>query len=268
MRIVIGSLLLLFLASFGRAQESAPAPEPMVQVRALTIVAGDLPAADRQRIEHSLQGGTCGVQELAERVRLSLLDLGYYNARTKTPQLAAIHDGQPSRSAEVSIQVEPGVQYRLGEIGFQGASVFPPDQLRRQFPIEAGSLFNASSIGKGLEGLKDLYVENGYVNFAAIPLPRINEARRVIDLTIDVDEGKPYDFGRLFLAGTEPQAGAAKALLAAWGGIEGRRYNPKLLAKWLAANAPFLQKGENTPQQVTSHQDQASNRIDIQLEFP
>ena len=73
MRIVIGSLFLLFLATTGVAQESAPAPEPMVQVRALTIVAGDLPAADRQRIEHSLQGGTCGVQELAERVRMSLL---------------------------------------------------------------------------------------------------------------------------------------------------------------------------------------------------
>jgi hypothetical protein len=250
------------------AQDSAQAPEPTVRVRALTIVGNYLPQADRQRIEHSLQGGTYGVQELAERVRMSLLDIGYYSAHAEIPQLAAIREAPPTRSAEVSIQVEPGVQYRLGEVTFHSASLFPPDQLRRQFPIEAGSLFSATRIGKGLEGLKNLYIEKGYVNFGAIPLTRIDEERRVIDLTIDVDEGKPYDFGRLMLEGIEPHAGAAKALLAAWSGIEGKRYNPQLLAKWLAANAPFLNHAANMLDLVTAHQDQAAGLIDIQLAFP
>jgi outer membrane translocation and assembly module TamA len=268
MRIVIGSLSLLFLASFGLAQDSTQAPEPTVRVRALTIVASNLPEADRRRIEDSLQGGSYGLQELAERVRLSLLDLGYYSAHAEFPQLAAIDEGPASRSAEVSIKVEPGVQYRLGEIDFHGASLFPADRLRRLFPNETGSLFNATGIAKGLERLKELYAEEGYANLAAMPLPRMDEARRVIDLTIDVDEGKPYDFGRLILNGTEPRAGAAKALLAAWAAVEGKRYNPQILAKWLAANAPFLQRGENLPDQFAVHQNQAAHRIDIQLEFP
>jgi outer membrane protein insertion porin family len=268
MRIVIGSLFLLSFGCAGVAQASAQAPEAAVQVRTLTIVASDLPEADRQRIEDSLQGGTYGLEELAERARQNLRDLGYYSAHVETPQLSAINEFPPSRSADVSIQVEPGAQYRLGEIAFQGASVFPPDQLRRQFLIEAGSLFNATRIGKGLEGLKDLYLEKGYVNFGAIPVPRIDEARRVIDLTIDVDEGKPYDFGRLVMDGIEPRAGVAKALLAAWAAVEGKRYNPQILAKWLAANAPSLQRSENSPDRVTTRQDQAAHRIDVQLEFP
>ena len=268
MRIAIGSLCLLLLASFGLAQNSTQTPQPTIQVCALTVVTNDLPEADRRRIEDSLQGGTYGVQELAERVRLSLLDLGYYSARAENPQLSQINEGSKLHSAEVSIQVEPGAQYRLGEIGFHGASLFPPDRLRRLFPNETGSLFNATGIGKGLERLKDLYLENGYINFGAIPLTRIDEAHRVIELTIGVDEGKPYDFGRLIMDGIEPRAGVAKALLAAWTGIEGKRYNPQLLAKWLAANAPSVQRGEDSPGRVTTHQDQAAHRIDVQLEFP
>jgi hypothetical protein len=268
MRIVIGALFLSVLAGFGLAQDSTQAPEPTVQVRALTIVANDLPEADRQRVEQSLQGRTYGVQELAERVRMSLLDLGYYSAHADFPQLSDIHEGSPFRSAEVSIRVEPGVQYHLGGIDFHGASLFPPDQLRRQFPIETGSLISATGIGKGLEGLKNLYLENGYINVGAIPLTRIDEARRVINLTIDVDEGKRYVFGSLFLVGVEPHAGAAKALLAGWTSLEDKPYNPQLLVKWLATNAPFLNRAADMLDHVTAHQDQAAGQIDIQLEFP
>ncbi|MGD0787595.1 MAG: POTRA domain-containing protein [Terracidiphilus sp.] len=268
MRIVICSLFLWVFASFGLAQDSPQAPEPAVQVRALTIVASDLPEADRQRIEDSLQGETYSLEELSERVRQNLRDLGYYSAHAESPQLASISEAPLPRSADVSIQVKPGAQYRLGQIAFQGATVFPPDQLRRQFPIEAGSLFNATRVGKGLEALRDLYLEKGYVNFGAMPLPRIDEVRRVIDLTIDVDEGNRYDFGRLILDGVEPRVGTAKALLAAWTSLQGKPYNPQLLAKWLAANAPFLNHPANMPDQVTAHQDQAAGQIDIQLELP
>jgi outer membrane translocation and assembly module TamA len=268
MRIVIAFFALLALAHPGLAQDAAQTPDIPVQVRALTIVSADLPEADRQQVIRCLQGGTYGVEELVERVRQNLRDLGYYSAQAAAPQLAAIHEAPLPRSAEVSIQVEPGVQYHLDNIEFQNASVFTADQLRQRFPIEAGSLFNASAIGKGLKAMKDLYLEKGYINFGAIPQPIIDKSRRVIDLTIEIDEGKPYDFGRLSLEGIEPRAGVAKALFAAWPQIEGKRYNPQLLANWLAANAPFLKDAENVPGEGMAHQNPDTYRVDIRLEFP
>lgn len=48
----------------------------------------------------------------------------------------------------------------------------------------------------------------------AIPKIETNEARRTITLSMDIDEGKPWDFGCLLLEGPEPYAGAGKVLIA------------------------------------------------------
>jgi len=265
MRIAIGSLFLLSLAYAGLAQDTAQAPDLPVKVRTLTIVAGNLPEADRQRIVHSLQGGTYPPEELAERVRQNLRDQGYYYARAETPQLAAILETPPPRSAEVSIQVEPGARYYLGNIRFQGASLFPPDQLRRQFPTETGSLFNATAVGKGLERLRDLYVDKGYIDFGAIPKPQIDEARHVVDLTIGIDEGMPYNFGHLILDGIEPHAGAGKALLASWATLQGKPYNSQQLDGWLASNWPGGAPARNRVQVLS---DPDSHLVNALLQFP
>ena len=63
----------------------------------------------------------------------------------------------------------------------------------------------------------------------------IDEARRIVDLTIDMDEGLPVHYGRLILEGTEPRPGVGKSLLDAWN-LEGKLYNPQVLKEWLAAN--------------------------------
>lgn len=63
-----------------------------------------------------------------------------------------------------------------------------------------------------------------------------DELRHTVDLVIFMDEGRPYDFGKLYLEGIEPHAGAGKALLNSWKALEGKRYNPLELHRWLLAN--------------------------------
>lgn len=50
----------------------------------------------------------------------------------------------------------------------------------------------------------------------AIPKTETDEERRTVALTLDIDEGKAWDFGLLLLEGPEPYAGAGNALVAAW----------------------------------------------------
>ena len=268
MRFASGILTLLVFVSAGLCQDTTQAPDNPVNVRRLSIVGGDLNAVDRQRIVRALQGRTYPQEEIGERVRQSLRDLGYYNAQVETPQLTAIAETPSTRSADVSIQVESGPQYHLGDIRFERASLFSPDQLRRQFPIEAGSLFNATAVGKGLEGLKNLYAEKGYINFGSIPKSEVNETRHVVDLTIVVDEGQPYDFGNLILNGTEPRAGFGKALLDSWKTVEGKRYNPELLKAWLAAHTADWPGGAVGTEQVESFQNPDAHVVSIRLQLP
>jgi hypothetical protein len=173
----------------------------------------------------------------------------------------------------VAVQVSAGAIYQISEIRFERASVFPVELLRRQFPIANDSVFKATPIGKGLDNLKNLYASHGYINFGAIPKLQYDETQHTAALTIDLDEGARYSFGDLFFDGIEPHPGTGKELLATWSSIEGRPYDCRLLANWLAANARFLPRMVDAPEKaaekyVTAHQVTENHRVNIELRFP
>jgi outer membrane translocation and assembly module TamA len=175
-------------------------------------------------------------------VELKLHDEGYYFASAENPQLTSVQAGK-TKTADVSFDVTAGNQYHLGKVTFRGTKEFNDDKLRALFPATAGSLYNSSALALGLEKLKDLYEEQGYADVGAVPDVVVNEAVRTIDVIVQVEEGLPYLFGPLTITGNEPSAGAEKALLAAWKQLEGKRYAPDVLKKWLAANAPKVPDG-------------------------
>jgi len=73
--------------------------------------------------------------------------------------------------------------------------------LRALFVLKDGQLFNASMIGKGLEAMRKAYGQLGYINFTAVPTPRVDDAKKLIFLNIDIDEGKPYYVSRIEFRG-------------------------------------------------------------------
>jgi outer membrane protein assembly factor BamA len=238
MRIAMILALASIFIGAASGQESAKGSQTTVHVRKLTLADRDLPAADWTSVVSALQGGTYPLSELQERVQQRLRDNGYYFAHAEIPLLSDVRREGGTESADVSVQIQAGNQYRTGEITFRGAKAFPKEKLRSLFAIQAGSIFDSSMIGAGLDKLKSSYEADGYADVGAVPSVAVDEARRVIDVSIEVEEGSPYLFGPLTLEGDEPTPGASKALLAAWKQLEGKRYNPELLKKWLAANAP------------------------------
>jgi hypothetical protein len=250
------------------AQSPSDTQDVVFQVRKLMIVSSDLPESEQIPIVSKYQGKADDLEELKERIRQDLRDLGYATAAVEDGQIANLSGPADSRSADVTVHVSAGAKYRLGEIRFENASVFPPDQLRKQFPIENGALFNASFIGEGLDNLRKLYASQGYINFGCIPNIAYDEARHTIALTLDFDEGRQFRFGRLLFEGVEPHAGAAKAILAAWPQLEGKVFTFEALAQWMHANDPYLTPAE-TPQELeTVHQNPDTRRVDVVLEFP
>jgi outer membrane protein assembly factor BamA len=264
MRITAGISILFILSIAASGQvPAAPLPVP-IGVRTLSIVAGELAQEDRDRVVRSLRGQAYFPNEFEERIRVSLRNLGYYSARVEDAELSGVRQGQAGASADVSVKVDSGAQYRFGSIQFHHATIFPPDRLRSQFPVETGSLFNAASVQYGLERLKNLYQDKGYINVGAIPKPEVDEARHTVDLTIDIDEGMPYIFGHLLLDGVEPHAGDGKALFASWTTLQGKIYNPEVLENWLTVNWPAA---VNDPRRMAAIDDE-SRQVNIRLQFP
>ncbi len=229
-------LVASLLAAAAPAQQAQTAVA--VVVRTLTLTATDKPAADWRPVSSALQGITCTMDELQDRIQQKLRDEGYYFAHLETPQLTNARPDGGKRSADVAVQFEAGDQFRMGQITFRHTTQFKTEQLRSLFAITPGSTFNGSAIAAGLDKVKALYEAQGFADVGAVPSMAVDEKAKVIDVSIEVEEGLPYLFGQLTLDGPEPVPGTNKTLLAAWSEIAGKRYNPETLKKWLGAHAP------------------------------
>jgi len=151
------------------------------------------------------------LEEDSERVRQDYRDHGYFRALTGTPVTRVRNAGginlftlRPShgKRVDILIPVEEGDRYRLGGITFTGNKAVQNSKvLRAQFANKDGEWFNATVFSKGLEQLRKAYGELGYINFVGTPSPRIDEAKHLVYLDIDIDEGKPFYVSRIEFTG-------------------------------------------------------------------
>jgi outer membrane translocation and assembly module TamA len=159
-------------------------------------------------------------------------------------------------------------QYRLESVLLEGSRSFTPDQLKGTFNVPIGGKFNHTAIGQGLERLRQLYGDSGYINFTAVPQLQLDRDRGTIVLTISIDDGPQFTFGRLLLAGQETRAGEADALRNGWAALSGKRYDSSLLRKWLIQNATFLPNDGQPLRHVEMHLDASTHQADFKLVFP
>ena len=98
----------------------------------------------------------------------------------------------------VTVPVEEGALYRLGEIKIEGAENLTKEQVRAMLGIQQGDIANGEAIGKWLfEDLKELYGEMGYIQYIAEPEPEFrvvdhaaNEG--VVDFKVTIEEGQLF----------------------------------------------------------------------------
>jgi outer membrane protein insertion porin family len=151
--------------------------------------------------------------EDTERVRAEYQNRGYFKVVVDDPK-TQIHDTGhtgfhipliqkgPGKAVDITMPIEEGDRYRLGTITFQHNVHVPNQQaLRSLFPIKDGDVFSREKIGKGLEALRKAYGDLGYINFTSIPDTQFDEDKKLINLVIDVDEGKQYYVRRIEFQG-------------------------------------------------------------------
>ena len=153
------------------------------------------------------------LDEDTERVRMEYQNRGYFkvvvnDAKTeihdtghKGAHIPIIQSG-PGKAVDITMPIEEGEKYRLGKITFKNNVHIPNSTaLRSLIPLKDGDIFSREKIAKGLENLRKAYGQYGYINYTGLPNTTFDEDKKLVNVEIDVDEGKQFYVRRIEFQG-------------------------------------------------------------------
>jgi outer membrane protein insertion porin family len=101
----------------------------------------------------------------------------------------------------ITINIEENEQYRVGEVKVTGNKQFNEVLIRAILGLVPGEVFNEERLRKSFDNLKKIYGGQGYINFTAVPLQDFDEGKKIVNLTINIDEDRQFYVNRIAFAG-------------------------------------------------------------------
>ncbi len=147
--------------------------------------------------------------EDSENLKKYYMNRGYKDVLVGEPKvdLIARHPEAPTQKQkgfrmEVTVPVQEGRQFRLGDLEIKGSTVFAPDKLRRLYDVKLGKTYRYNLIDQGNEAIRNLYQSRGYIYAYTNQVLADNPTEPdVTNVVINVYEGDRYRLGRMEFTG-------------------------------------------------------------------
>src|SRR5271165_220309 len=110
---------------------------------------------------------------------------------------------KPGKAADILMVVDEDQRYYVRNFQFIGMKLFrTPDLIAKQvFGMSSRDVFSTEKLQKGLDNLRKLYGDFGYIDFVPEPDPEPVPGTNKVDITINVDEGKQFFVRRIDFQG-------------------------------------------------------------------
>jgi outer membrane protein assembly factor BamA len=230
------------------------------QTSALSPRAQDALANELKQREYQGEGWT---QDVCERARDGWMRKGYFEA---LPGMTYERISGDDRNQKVAVTLSgehEGQRYRLGQLTFKNTHAFNAEVLRRLFPIRNGEVFNIERIREGLEHLRVAYGGRGYINFTSVPDTVIDRRRAIVDLVIDLDEGRLFLLREVTLRGHLDQS-LRDAMNGWWAHKMGKPYNGVDVDDFVRRfGRRFPNQAFSQLEDIEFHRDEASGAISL-----
>ncbi|MEK6660515.1 MAG: outer membrane protein assembly factor BamA [candidate division NC10 bacterium] len=204
--------------------------------------------------------GTLKREELQrdlDRIKAFYLDNGFLDIKVDEPEIRVL---EAKRRLEISIRVEEGPQYRVGEVRLAGNTVFATDEILRPLQIAKRGIFSREVFQRDILTLTDRYSERGYLFADIAPIINTDRVNHIVDLGLEISEGKQVFVERIDISGnTKTRDKVIRRDIAL---IEGDLYNSRLLAH---SRQNLNNLGYFEDVKIDTRRGTAEDRVDIEV---
>ena len=144
-----------------------------------------------------------------ELLRDHYLNAGYVTASIGEPRISYV-DGKSALLKKtavkwmlIDIPITEGDVYQVGKVNFEGMKLFKPELVLPIFKLGDGEVYSEKKLKKGFEKLRDAYGAQGYFQYTGFTKRAPDREKKVVDLTLEIQEDKQYFVGKIKFAGND-----------------------------------------------------------------
>jgi outer membrane protein assembly factor BamA len=198
-------LLFCVLDSFSLAQERVPAPKPGT-LAAIEFTGNKFFDQETLRRQFRLVrvGDPYVSEKLAADIDLNLIvflkENGFMQCEVTWEERSF-----PDGSIGVRIKVAEGLQYHLSKLEIIGVKAFTTEEIAAQFHLRPGDVLNLGEVKRGLERIKRMYSDKGFIDLSYVPEQDFGPATQRAGLTFTFQEGIRYRIAYVGIVGCGDQ---------------------------------------------------------------
>jgi outer membrane protein insertion porin family len=160
----------------------------------------DLRDAMEQGTTGFLRGGVFKKQVFEEdrdRIITHCKDHGLLDAEIERVELLPYEDREDR--LEIVIHIDEGPRYSVGEVNWDGNTVFDDVTIAEEIYLNQGEVFQEKEYLTTLENLQSLYADRGYIYVAVEPERELRDQQ--VNVTFRISEGQPAKVRDILISG-------------------------------------------------------------------
>ncbi len=196
-----------------------------------------------------------------ETLRAWYLDRGYLRFEIPSTQVTISPD---KRDINVTVNIEEGEQYRVGDISFTNPTLVLDDQeLRSLLEMQTGDVYSRKLMTQTNTAIADRLGEDGFAFGRVNVVPSINDAENTVDLNLNIDPGKRVYVRRIVFNGQNRTND--DVLRREMRQMEGSRFSPLALnrSQTRLQRLPYIERVAISTPRVPGSDDQVDIVVNV-----
>lgn len=183
---------------------------------------------------------------------------------------------------DITIKVSEGPKYKMGNITFDGNTVYKDSTLYERLDMKRGDVYNYMKFNQNLRGnesqsdIASLYLDNGYLGFSADVDETVRE-NNYVDVKINISENRQYRIGLVEFSGNSKTQD--KVIRRELFTLPGQYFNKTAMIRSMqqlsqlnyfnpeALNYDFVQRNDSTVDLVYLVEERSSDQLNASVGY-